>query len=73
MGVINGIIIYKLGRRRGRKKAEKRIARGASQCPDFVDNSEYQYGETQGLVQIEQKINFFVPTGPSCGFGRQRR
>ena len=45
MGLINGIIIYKFGKRRGRKKAEKRIARGAQQCPDFVDNSEYEEEE----------------------------
>lgn len=49
MGFFNGLIIYKLGKRRGRKKAERRAARGAIRCPDFVETSDYyeEYGYEQ--------------------------
>ena len=67
MGILTGIVIYRVGRRRGRKRAEKNFKRSAS-SPVF-DFGDFEWDEEGNDDEDEERhivpLVITAPSGPS--------
>ena len=67
MGILTGIVIYRVGRRRGRKRAEKNSKRSAS-SPVF-DYGDFEWDEEGNDDEDEERhivpLVIAAPSGPS--------
>lgn len=69
MGLLTGIIIYRVGRRRGRKRAEKNFERSApSPVFDCNDYDEYDEYDDDDVEDVEERhiipLVIPAPSGP---------
>jgi hypothetical protein len=67
MGILTGIVIYRVGRRRGRKRAEKNFKRSASspvfECDDYEED-DYEENEEEEERHIVPLV-LSQPSGPA--------
>jgi hypothetical protein len=67
MGILTGIVIYGVGRRRGRKRAEKNFKRSAS-SPVF-DYDDFELHEDGNDDEVEERhivpLVIAAPSGPA--------
>jgi hypothetical protein len=67
MGILTGIVIYRVGRRRGRKRAEKNFKRSVPspvfECDDYDDYNDHDDEDVEERHIVPLVIS--APSGPA--------